>query len=181
MLIDIVFMILMVMAIFKGFTRGLIVAVFSLVAFIIGLAAALKLSAVVAGYLTTNMQIEGSWLPVLSFAIVFIGVILLVRIGAAIIKKTVSLAMLGWADRIGGILLYMILYLMIYSVILFYATQVNLVTASTATESKTYGFVQPWAPQVINGFGKIVPLFSNMFADLKDFFGGIAENGPGKQ
>ncbi len=174
MFLDIIFVILLVMAIIKGFSKGLIVAVFSLVAFIIGLAAALKLSAVVAGYLKTNMHIESWWLPVLSFAIVFIGVVLLVRIGATIIKKTASLAMLGWLDRLGGILLYAVLYLMIYSVFLFYATQLHLVSAAQAAESQTYELVKPWAPWVINGFGKIVPLFSNMFAELKVFFGGVA-------
>jgi len=48
MFVDVIFVILMVMALFKGYTRGLIVAVFSFGAFLIGLAAALKLSAVVA-------------------------------------------------------------------------------------------------------------------------------------
>ncbi len=44
MLIDIIVVILLVMAIFKGLRKGLIVAVFSFLAFLIGLAAALKLS-----------------------------------------------------------------------------------------------------------------------------------------
>jgi membrane protein required for colicin V production len=165
----------MIMAIIKGFSKGLIVAIFSLLAFIIGLAAALKLSAAVANYLQTNMHVESKWLPILAFAIVFIGVVLLVRWGAVIIKKTVSLMLLGWLDTLGGILLFLVLYLMIYSVILFYATQVHLVTPTMAAESKTYEFVVPWGPRVINGFGKFIPLFSNMFTDLKDFFGNISK------
>ncbi len=173
MLIDLVFVILMVMAIIKGFSKGLIVAIFSLVAFVVGLAAALKLSAVVADYLKTNMDIQSWWLPVLSFAIVFIGVVLLVNVGASVIKKTVSLAMLGWVDRLGGMLFYIIIYLMIYSVVLFYATQIHLISQKGAAESQTYDFVQPWAPWVMKAFGKIIPVFSNLFADLKDFFGGL--------
>ena len=176
MVIDIIFLILMVMAVIKGFSRGLIVAVFSLAAFIIGLAAALKLSAVMAVYLKTGLHVESKWLPILSFAIVFIGVVLLVRWGAALIKKTVSLVLLGWLDRLGGIVLYVLLYLMIYSVLLFYATQVHLVTPEAGAESSSYAFVKPWGPTVINGLGKIIPVFSNMFADLKDFFGGVSKH-----
>ena len=48
MVIDLIFAILIVFAIIRGYQRGLIVGLFSLVAVIIGLAAALKLSAVVA-------------------------------------------------------------------------------------------------------------------------------------
>ena len=39
----------MVLALIKGYRRGFIVAVFSLIAIIVGLAAAIKLSTVVAG------------------------------------------------------------------------------------------------------------------------------------
>lgn len=173
-MIDIIFIILVVMAVIKGFSKGLIVAVFSLAAFIIGLAAALKLSAMLAGYLKSSMQVESKLLPILSFALVFIAVVLLVRLGAALLKKTVSLVLLGWLDKLGGIVLYFVLYLMIYSVILFFATQVHLVSTTMTAESKTYDFVMPWGPKVINGLGKVIPIFSNMFADLKAFFGGVS-------
>ena len=51
MIIDIIFVILIVLALLQGYRRGLIVAVFSLISIIVGLAAAIKLSAVVANYL----------------------------------------------------------------------------------------------------------------------------------
>ena len=72
MIIDIVLAIFLVLAIFKGYNRGFIVALFSLIAFIAGLAAAMKLSATVAAYLGDNVGITKQWLPVLSFLIVFI-------------------------------------------------------------------------------------------------------------
>ena len=60
MIIDIVFVIIMILAIFKGLSKGLMLGIFSLLAFIIGLAAALKLSVVVAAYLKAdkNQRIE---------------------------------------------------------------------------------------------------------------------------
>ena len=48
-MIDIIFAILIVIAIFKGYRKGFIIAIFSVLAFILGLAAALKLSATIAG------------------------------------------------------------------------------------------------------------------------------------
>ena len=72
MIIDIAFLLVMVIAIFKGLSKGLIVGIFSLLAFIIGLAAALKLSALVAAYLNKNVLSATKWLPVISFLLVFI-------------------------------------------------------------------------------------------------------------
>src|SRR5688572_5269635 len=106
MIIDLFIAVLLVLAIIKGFSRGLIVGLFSLVAVIIGLAAALKLSAVVAGYIGNTVKVSENWLPVISFIVVFLIVILLVRLGAKAIEKTVELALLGWVNKLGGIILF---------------------------------------------------------------------------
>ena len=90
MLIDIIFLFIIVAALIKGYSKGLIVAVFSFAALIIGLAAALKLSSVVASWLQTSTSISGYWLPFLSFALVMIAVIFIVKLGAKFVEKTVQ-------------------------------------------------------------------------------------------
>lgn len=170
MIIDLIFLILMVMAIFKGISKGFIVAVFSLLAFIIGLAAALKLSAVLAVHLHEKMNLSGYWLPFLAFLIVFVGVVFLIRFGAALVKKAVSFAFLGWADALGGIVLYALIYLMGYSVILFFATRIHLISVDAQTASRTYFFIEPFGPKVMSLLGKAIPFFGHMFSDLSGFF-----------
>lgn len=170
MIIDIIFVVLLVLAIIKGFSRGLIVAVFSFVAFLVGMAAALKLSAVVAISLQEKANVKGSWLPVISFFLVFIAVVLAVRLGAKLLKKAVSMVLLGWVDTIGGIILYALLYLFIYSVILFYAANIGLISLETQKASVTFEYIQPLGPKVINGIGKVIPIFSNLFGQLSSFF-----------
>ena len=71
MVLDIIFVIVLVFAVFKGLKKGLIVGLFSLVAAIIGLAAALKLSAVVASRIGKTVKISEEWLPLLCFVAVF--------------------------------------------------------------------------------------------------------------
>ena len=173
-MIDIVFAVLIVIAIVKGYQKGLIIALFSIIAFIVGIAAAVKLSAAVAVYLQDNLSVSAKWLPIISFAVVFILVVLLIRLGANLIQKTVELALLGWVNRLGGILLYIAIYLIVYSVITFYAEQLRLIQSQTIQKSATYAFIQPWGPRVINGFASIIPVFKDMFADLQSFFGGVA-------
>jgi len=176
MIIDIIFFVLLVMAIFKGFSQGFIVALFSLVAYIIGLAAAMKLSAVVAVYLKSGWNINGRILPVLSFLVVFVTIIILVRLTAGVIKKAVRAVFLGWLDKLAGFVLFAMLYLLVYSVILFYATQVHLISAESQAASSTYRYIAPFGPKIINGLGVIIPFFSEMFTDLQDFFGGVAKD-----
>jgi membrane protein required for colicin V production len=174
MLLDIILVVILILAIIKGYQRGLIVGVFSLIAIIIGLAAAIKLSTVVAAYIGKAIKVSDAWLPVISFAVVFIIVVLLIRLGANMLQKTVEIALLGWVNRLGGILLYMAIYLIVYSVILFYIEQVKLIPPATIKNSVTYTFIQPWGPRVINGFATVIPVFKDMFADLQSFFGGVA-------
>lgn len=176
MLIDLIFVVLIVFAVVKGFQRGLIVGLFSLIAVIIGLAAAMKLSVVMAHYLGKAVNLSDEWLPVISFAVVFILVILLIRLGAKAIEKTVEFAMMGWLNKLGGILLFTALYITIFSVLLFYAEQLKLVQADTIDKSITYSFIQPWGPKAIDGIGSIIPIFKDMFKELKQFFGGVATN-----
>ncbi|MDQ6761444.1 MAG: CvpA family protein, partial [Bacteroidota bacterium] len=165
----------MLVAIFKGIRKGFIIGIFSLLAFIIGLAAALKLSAIVAKYLEQNILTATKWLPALSFFLVFIIVVLLVNLGAKLIKKTFDLAMLGWLDRLLGIILYIILYTIIFSILLFFAEKMLLLKAQVILESKTYNYIAPWGPKVIDNLGNIIPLFRDMFAQLQSFFENIAE------
>jgi membrane protein required for colicin V production len=188
MWIDVLWLLLMVMAIFKGIRQGLLLAVFSAVAFIIGLAAAIKLSATVAAWLEPAVSRTGSgrgpahahphshWLPVLAFLLVFLVVVIGVRWGARLVEKLVDLAMMGWLNKLAGVLLYAVIYTIIWSVCLFYAVQVHLIPDATLSSSVTYPHIRPWGPVVIDEFGKFVPWFKGMFAQLEDFFGGLHDS-----
>jgi membrane protein required for colicin V production len=178
MIIDIIVVIILVLAVIKGYRQGLIVALFSAIAFIIGLAAALKLSAVVADHLGRAVKVSDRWLPIISFAVVFLIVVLLVRLGARFIQKTVELAMLGWLNRLGGILLYAGLYILIFSILLFYGDQLGIVELGTKNESVTYNYIQPLGPKLMDGLGKIIPIFKDMFRDLEDFFDTVSKQVP---
>lgn len=175
MIIDIIFVILMVVALIHGYRRGLIVAVFSLVSIIVGLAAAIKLSAVVANHLGHTVKVSDKWLPIISFAIVFIVVVLIIRLGARAIQKLTEAMMMGWANRLGGILLYVLIYITIFSVILFYANQVKIIRPEAIKASVTYSFIQPWGPKAIDGFASVIPFFRDMFTQLEGFFSRIPE------
>lgn len=173
-MIDIIYAILIIFAIIKGYRKGFIIALFSILAFILGLAAALKLSAVVANYLSNSTTVSSKWLPAVSFALVFIVVVILVQLGGKLIEKTFDLVMLGWLNRIAGVLLYAILYTLIFSIFLFYTDKMHLFEEATTAASQTYPLIKPLGPEVINGFARFLPLFKNMFTQIEQFFDSVS-------
>lgn len=174
-MIDFLFIIVMILAVIKGLRKGLIVAVFSIIAFIIGLAAALKLSAMVAMYLQQHSEMPGQWLPFLSFLIVFIVVVILVNLGGRLIEKTFEMAFLGGVNRLGGALFYVLLYTIIFSVIAFYAERVHLLKQESFDKSVIYPYIKPWGPTVIDALGKVIPIFKDSFDQLQHFFEGLSD------
>jgi membrane protein required for colicin V production len=174
MLIDVFFAIIVLFACIKGFQKGLILAFFSIVAFILGLAAALKLSAVVATKLHASMSVSAKWLPLISFVLVFLIVVVLVNLGAKLLQKSVELVLLGWVNRLGGIVFYILLYSIIFSIFLFYAVQLHLIKPETIAASTCYEILRPLGPAVIDKLGVIIPFFKDMFSQLQQFFTAVS-------
>lgn len=154
----------------KGWIKGLIVGIFSLLAFIAGLAAALKLSALLTLFIKNSTGFTALWMPVISFVLIFSMVVLLVNLGAKIIKKTISFAMLGWVDRIGGIIFYLVIYATIFSVILFLAGKTWLIKPESIAASILYDYLAPWGQKVISHTGKMMTVFKDLFMQIQSFF-----------
>jgi membrane protein required for colicin V production len=175
MFIDIIALIILAMAIFKGYSRGLIVSILSFLAILIGLAAAMKFSVVVAAWLEENSNIGTQWLPFVAFLVIMIGVILIVRWIANLAEAAIEIVLLGWLNKLGGMILYILLYMMVYSIVLFYATEMGLLKAETIQASHTYHLIEPWGPKAINALGYIIPFFKDMFSELQQFFSKIVQ------
>ncbi len=181
MIIDLAYLIVVVVAVVKGLRRGFVVGILSLVAFIIGLAAAMKLSAVAAGYLGNSTSLPAKWLPVIAFLLVFGIVVVLVNLLAALITKSLDLVMLGPVNRLAGAMLYLLIHTIIYSVILFYVVQLGWLKEPAIEESKVYNLVSPIGPFFIDGLGKFTPFFQDLFGQLKDYFEKLSTEIPLKE
>lgn len=175
MAIDIIFLILILLAIVKGYRNGFVVAVFSLLGILVGLAAAMKFSTLVAGWLQDSTRISAHWLPFLSFVLVMVAVVLLVRLGALFIQSAMELVLLGWLNKLSGIVLYAVLYTTLYSVVIFYADKMHWLKPETVSNSVSYAFVQPWGPKAISFFGLVIPFFKGIMEELTRFFDSLPQ------
>ncbi len=176
MFLDIIVLALLVLALMKGLKQGLVVAALSFLAVFVGLAAALKLSTWVAEWLGNTVNIGATWLPFLAFLVIMIAVFIGVRILAAIVGQVLALSMLGWANKLGGFILYSFLYLTVLSVLIFYSEKMGLLKTDTIAESKTYAYVHFLGPYSVDWLGKAIPFFKDMFTELTAFFGTINKN-----
>lgn len=172
MMLDILIAALGFMAIMQGLRNGLVMAVFSLLALVAGLAAATKLSAVVAVRLSATGY---TWLPFLSFLLVFITVVLLVRIAGNIMQRAVQWSLLGWVNRLAGVAVYLLLYGIVISVFLFYLSEMRWLSAETSEKSFFYNLLYPIAPTVIEKLGAWIPVFKDVFIELQQFFGTLED------
>ncbi len=107
-MIDFLFYFILILAIIQGWRKGLILALFSLVCGLIGLAAAVKLSAVLATHMKSTLHMTSRWLPVLAFILVFLLVIWIIHLAAKMLEKLIRLILLEWLNKLGGILLFIL-------------------------------------------------------------------------
>lgn len=174
-MIDIIAFILCLLAIFKGLQRGLIAAIFAVIGLLLAFVLSFKFSAVVATWLGNEVSLHQRWLPFIAFLLVFIGTILLFRLLAAAIEKGFELAMLGWVNKIAGVAIYLLVYGLFYSAVLYYLTKMQLLSDASVSNSVVYPYLQSWAPTSIAFLSNIMPFLKDVFTQLQQFFEKSAE------
>jgi membrane protein required for colicin V production len=87
---------------YKGFTSGIIMEVARILALIAGVYLAVRFAQELSEHLYKNSDITNEFLPVISFAAIFIGVVLLVHLFAKAIEKLAKAVALGWANKAVG-------------------------------------------------------------------------------
>lgn len=175
MSIDILFAIFLLLAVFKGWSKGFLLAIVTFLSWVLGLAAALKCSAVLSRYLQIHFKATSYLWPVLSFILVFVLVTLAVHFLGRFLEQLLKIAQLGTLNRLFGILMYVCLFVLFFSVILWFLNQMSFLSPSLKAHSYVYPRVAPFAPLVIEELGKVFPVFHNIFKDLENIFAQAAE------
>jgi membrane protein required for colicin V production len=99
---DILILIILGYSLVRGLFRGLVKEVSSIVGVLGGFYAAYTYYHVLAGLLAGFIN-DKSYLNILSFLIIFCGVLIAVGVLGVIIKYLLNITFLGWIDRIGGV------------------------------------------------------------------------------
>jgi membrane protein required for colicin V production len=170
MALDITGIVIIFLFFIRGYMKGLIVAAFSVLAILLGLLCALKLSQSFASWLLANGYISSPWAQVVSYAALFIGVVLLVRMTGRILEKAVEGLLLGTVNKLLGGLLYAFLGTILWSSVLWIGDKAHIISAATIAASKTYPSLAALAPWFFEQAGKLLPFVQDTFAKLEHFF-----------
>lgn len=170
MAIDWIFYILLALFLYRGYRKGIILALFSVIALLAGIVAATKLSGTIVGSLVDNHPQWAQWMPLVVCVLVFIVVAWIVRLLAKALQKTLEAVAMGWLNRMVGALLYGVLICLIYSVFLWLLTKMNFLSAENILASKTYAVLEPLAPKVFEWLGALLPIAKEGFEELGHLF-----------
>ena len=99
---DVFIILIMGYSIVRGLFRGLVKEVSSIIGVLGGFYAAYSYYPMVAKLLSGIID-EQSYLNILSFLIVFCGILIIISILGVVIKYLLNVAFLGWVDRICGL------------------------------------------------------------------------------
>ena len=99
--LDIILVGILCLFLFRGFFRGLVQEVLSLIAIVLAVVLASKYQHLVAPhlelYITNEMTVS-----VLSYVLIFIATIIVLWLLAKVIRSILEIALLGWVDRLAG-------------------------------------------------------------------------------
>lgn len=170
MTLDLIAISLAILLFARGFKKGIIVAIGSLLAVVLGIVCAMSLSAKLSVYLLDKGWVNSALAPLLSYALLFIAVLWLVRFLARLLEQATNSILLGWANKSIGGLLYIALGMVVYSSVLWLCNSAHILSQETIVHSKVYPYLSPMAPWVFDQVGQLIPIAKDSFADMRLFF-----------
>ena len=164
--LDIVILCILGLLVFNGIRKGFIISLATLIALVLGIWAAIHFSNYISVILEKNLHPSGTWLPILSFTITFLLVIILVMLLAKGLEKLVSIAGMGFLNHLAGGIFGLLKGILFASVLFFIITSFDpkqkLITAKAKEKSLFYGYVGKVFPGLMNLFGGEIKFRSKM-------------------
>lgn len=170
MILDLIMAFVAVWSLMKGYRMGLIRAALSLFSVFTAILIALKSAATVSQWLMQSGYTAGSWTPLLSFLMVLIAVLLLFHWAGRMLEDTATWLTLGWLNRIGGMVFYLLWAGLLLSSLLYFTEKMSLLPPEQLNQSRLYPLLRPLLPDIMNLLGGLIPFFSRITEDLDAYF-----------
>lgn len=164
--IDILLCIPLVWGLYKGFTKGLIIEAASLIAFGLGVWGGIRFSDTCASKIKEWFNWQSPYLPIVSFAITFLLIVITVYFIAKLIQQLVEGMALSAINKIGGAVFGALKFALVMSVIIFVLNAIEksypLISFKAKEGSLLYEPVRKVAPMLIptlsgSKVGELIP------------------------
>jgi membrane protein required for colicin V production len=117
--IDIILCVPLLWGLYKGFTKGIIIEAASIVALGLAIWSGVKFHDFLTEYSHQHFSWDTKYLPVISFAIIFLGILILVYAIAKLLERLVKAVSLGFVNKLTGGIFGILKFGLILSVIIF--------------------------------------------------------------
>lgn len=154
---------------YHGFRRGFVLEIVSLLALILGVLGGFHLLHWGISMMDKHFHLIGKFIPLLSFVVIFVGIILLVNILGKVVSKIIHMALLGGVDKVGGAIFGFLKWGFMLSIALWLISVFSLPLPEHLKEgSRLYPYISAIAPEAAGLFGKILPATSDLFERLSE-------------
>ena len=158
--LDIILLICFIPGIIRGISKGFLEQALSLAGIVLGVWAAFKFSALVCGWLKPYLSLSDTTLNVVAFALILIAVSIVVLLVAKLLTKVLEMSMLGWLDKILGLVFALVVNGLMLGVFIILFDTLNL----------KFGFVKPEVLDASIVYTTLRDLCYLVFPYLKAFF-----------
>jgi membrane protein required for colicin V production len=169
--LDIILIILLGFAAFRGWRRGLILELATFAALFLGILAGFYFSALVSGWLEKGFDYNGKYINIISFVIIFIVVLVLVRLLAKAIEKGVKAIALGWLNKLAGAVFSVLKAALILSILIYFLNRIDenkhLIKPEARKGSMFFPVIEKLAPAVIPKMKEEVEHLQTLQKDIK--------------
>ncbi|MCC5928238.1 MAG: CvpA family protein [Cyclobacteriaceae bacterium] len=156
--LDIIILVLMVIGLANGFRSGLILEISGLFGLILAVILGIKWIKPVMGFISGIFTDAGTFLPLISFMIIFVAVLMVTGIIGKFIKKAIKFTPLSFVDNLGGALLGVFKMALSISIFLWIFGFLNIsLPEGWISGSRLYGGVSVIAPVCGNVLISIFP------------------------
>jgi len=124
-ILDIIFLVPLLFALYRGFKKGIIHMAASLLALILGIFGAMKLRPLFASLLDSVFTINPEHMNVIAYSVAFVTIVLVVHLLAFVVEKVIKAVALNFVNRLLGMGFGLLVTAFVISMILWPLNQVN--------------------------------------------------------
>jgi membrane protein required for colicin V production len=172
--IDIAIALVVFIAFIKGYQEGLIMSLFTISAYIVGFFAALHCSFVIANYLQSSINIPQQWIPIVSFILLFLAVMVIVRLFGKILEKVFGKLLPTSLNKFAGGLFWALFGFILMALFIHLLDGAELFTQTIKASSATMPYIEKANVLVKSRIGEIFPFISNLYQEIDDYFETLA-------
>lgn len=151
--IDLILGILLIIAAIQGFRKGFIVEFASLAALVLGIWGGVKFSDFTSRLITKYTGYYSDYLTIIAFFITFIIIVILIHIMGKMLDSIVKAVMLGFLNRLAGIIFGVLKTALILSILLLIFDEidenVHILPSKQKAESQLYGPMKQVVPTLL--------------------------------